>query len=233
MAYGELVATGSQRMWRFNGAATDAGANGETITLGGTTSYQPGRIGSNCVATASNNGYLYRASACGITTASYTYSIWFNFDGNSSSPTLEGAILNSASSVSKNIHTIWYNPTTTNMYFVREGAPGYTIGPVTYALTVGRWYHIVYSYDSVAGYMYGYRDGAQIGTIKVTTPTGYASALNRTYFGVFNADNGGLRRYIWGKWDDLIIDPITCWSADRIRKYYTMCKGHLCPQEIY
>ncbi|MCX6232754.1 MAG: hypothetical protein NTZ33_14545 [Bacteroidetes bacterium] len=223
MSLGEYISAESgitKGLYHFNGNGNDSSGNGKNLSGTGITySLANGKFGQGAGMTTGN---LSLANNLGIDGGSVTISIWVK-KTNTIGLNKYGGIIDQNSNISKTGYTIGFSNDAgvMNIYInrCRLGVADQTIG-YAYTISSTKFDNICLTYNSATTILTLYLNGSYINS---RTASGNGTS-NINGFEIGDYYGGGSTAKFNSNVDEVIIDNVE-WSAEKYKKYYSMCKG--------
>lgn len=214
MSLGEYIGAGSgttKLLLHLNGNSTDSSGNGNNGTDTNISYSQAnGKFGQGAGFNGSSSKIAI-ASNLGIDEGSITMSIWTKINNRS----VYAVLSETLSSSSRVSYSIRITSTTLNFFRTRRG-----ISDDQFAVSdtnTSDMRNIILTYDGTT--LKGYLNGSYVGQLNCSG-NGSRISTSATQFG-----NGiGADEYFNGSIDEVIVENVA-WSAEKVKKYYTMAKG--------
>lgn len=188
-----------------SGNASDSSPNANNLTNNGTVTYSTGKLANAAYFDGTSGMYFSRANASltGLkNTGDQTISLWAYFtNGSPASGTFYAMVsLEATSAPAYNIGYGNEGGTLRFQYVTSSGGGSQTAGRVSYTLSSGTWYHIVFTYKSSTSGIEVFINGTSVGTAT-------ASAV-KTADGNFQiGKTSGFGNTMYGR-----LDEVNVWS---------------------
>lgn len=220
MTNGEYIGAGSDTtklLLHLNGNSNDSSGNGNNGTDTNITYSQAnGKFGQGAGFNGSSSKVTITNTILPSTATNYTISAWIN----TANDTTEKTIISDrygGSYVYK--YRFFVEPTTKVLkHIIYNGS--LTQLTSSGAIPATTWTHVAVTV-TVSGTCYLYINGNQDGSASYTVGS-YPSAANRSTIGVITGPV--TEGYFNGSIDEVIVENVA-WSAEKVKKYYTMTKG--------
>ncbi len=214
---GQYLGSGSgttKLLLHLNGNSTDSSGNGNNGTDTAITySLANGKFGQGASFNGSSSNIELPSGVVLTSTANQTIALWFKL-GNITQ--VDKDLINLSEDTTKVTYDHDYN---NGVYKFRRIKQMVAIQEVTTAFTDTTSFHsAVGTYDGTKIHLY--IDGVEIGTGTVASGNGSSGAHNSANVGCDNNSS----QFFNGSIDEVIVEN-TAWSAEKVKKYYTMTKG--------